>query len=151
MTSKDLTSHSRRLLTCAVTLVATIAGDMALAGATAPDGVRMTAGEFSAMAASRTLIYRDVTGAAFGAEQHLPDGRVIWSDTQGNCTNGAWQPISGKMCFFYVDAPLDAMCWSVWQTRTDVVAILDVPDADVRFTVEVTDAPLSCSQIDAGA
>lgn len=114
------------------------------AGSPAPDSLSLLPAEFDAYAEARTLIYRDRSGNAIGAERHLPGNRVIWSDPDGRCVQGIWRAEAGKACFYYADEPLQPVCWSMERREEGMVARLVGADTKLELLVESTDHPLQC-------
>ena len=114
------------------------------AGSPAPDSLALLPAEFHDYAEDRTLIYRDRSGTAIGAERHLPGNRVIWSDPDGRCVQGIWRAEAGKACFYYADEPLTPVCWSMEHRSEGMVARLVDAGAQLELLVEASDYPLQC-------
>ncbi len=69
----------------------------------------LSGAEFDAYTRGKTLFY-GFDGQAYGAEQYLPNRRVIWSFLDGDCKKGVWYEREGQICFLYEDRP-DPQCW----------------------------------------
>ncbi|RRH78495.1 hypothetical protein [Falsigemmobacter faecalis] len=65
---------------------------------------------FEAAVTGQTLEWQN-HGIPYGAEQYLPDRRVIWQFEGGPCQYGTWSdPEPGQICFLY-DNGNDRQCW----------------------------------------
>ena len=86
----------------------------------------------------------------FGTEEFLPDRRVRWVGTDGQCLTGQWYSDYSLICFAY-EGFSDQHCWTFWREGDSVTArsALDRPDIPPR---QVTEArrPLSCAGPDLG-
>lgn len=92
----------------------------------------MTAAEFEAYATGKTLTY-SVDGEVYGAEQYLPDRRVIWAFKGNVCADGIWYEEAGLICFAYENDP-EPQCWNFFSGATGLRA---------EFTGDAAGSPLS--------
>lgn len=121
----------------------------ALAALPAAADPPMTADEFEAFAAGRTLDFANSEGV-FGTEEYLPDRQVRWAGADGQCMTGYWFEASGRICYRYEGDPFQ-YCWKIWREGDHVLAQLfeDQPGDAPRRLTEAT-APLSCRGPDVG-
>ena len=109
----------------------------------------MTAAEFDAYATGKTLTYaRD--GAVWGAEQYLPDRKVVWAFTAEECRTGYWYDEDAQICFVY-EFRDDPQCWYFYQSATGITARF-AEDAKGSPLAEVAQStgPLGCAGPDLG-
>ena len=109
----------------------------------------MTAAEFDAYATGKTLTYaRD--GAVWGAEQYLPDRKVVWAFTAEECRTGYWYDENAQICFVY-EFRDDPQCWYFYQSATGITARF-AEDAEGSPLAEVAQStgPLGCAGPDLG-
>ena len=130
---------------CAAVLMILTGAPAALAGSQVPEDLAITGPEFADLSGDRTLVYRDATGAVVGAERHLPDGRVVWADAQGDCTTGAWRATKSRICFYYEDAPRSPVCWIMHRRGAGVEATLVTGEKRITLIAEPSERPLICS------
>ena len=109
----------------------------------------MTAAEFEAYTTGKTLTY-SVGGQVYGAEQYLPDRRVIWAFKGNVCADGIWYEQAGLICFAYEDNS-DAQCWNFYSGTTGLRAEF-TGDAEGTPLSEVDQSkfPLNCAGPDVG-
>lgn len=124
---------------------------LALVAGAAGAAERVPPAVFEAETEGRTLIF-EIRGAPHGAEQYLPDRRVIWQEPDGTCRPGLWEAEGPDLCFVYDDRPGERGCWEVWRDAEGLFARQrgDGPGANLRV-VGASDRPLSCGGIDAGS
>lgn len=107
--------------------------------------------EFDARVTGKTL-YFERGGQPFGAEQYLPDQRVIWAFEEGQCQRGIWyEDTQGDICFLYEGNP-DPICWDFFKLPGGGVSARAKgghPLNDLR-AVREDDAPLQCELPDLG-
>jgi hypothetical protein len=98
---------------------------------------------FAARVSGKTIHF-DRWGEAYGAEQYLPDRRVIWRFEGEACQPGRWYPQGDAICFVYDDQP-GPICWSVIDAADGlrVRIVGDLPENDLTVRRETT-APLAC-------
>ncbi|MFK7940671.1 MAG: hypothetical protein AB8B82_14920 [Roseovarius sp.] len=129
----------RTLLTCLILAVATPAL-----------GAPMTADEFDSFTQGKTFYY-GVNGREYGAEEYLPNRRVIWTFLDGRCQNGRWYEQGEMICFEYEQLE-EIQCWTFEQTPGGGLAAQfeNDPTAMQLFEVERTSEPLQCLGPDVG-
>ncbi len=143
--------RSTRLTLAAVIVASATAAPAApiIAPATAPvlrDGARrLSAAAFDAYARGKTLYYA-IDGQAYGAEEYLPDHRVVWAFSGQDCQFGRWYTdAKGHICFVYPGSAKGPQCWDFYLGPDGVVARY-TGDAGGSPLVEVaqSSAPLTC-------
>jgi len=99
--------------------------------------------EFENYAQGKTIFYED-GGQNYGAEQYLPNRRVLWSIQDGPCSEGDWYEKGELICFVYDDDPTPK-CWAFYQRNGHLVAYFE-NNLDERPLLESkqSDKPLSC-------
>lgn len=124
----------------------TLAALPGLAAAQTP----MTAAEFEAYVTGKTLFFSS-EGQAYGAEQYLPNRRVIWTFLGDECQEGFWYENQGQICFVYDFSP-DPQCWTFWQKANGLGARFENdPAATELYEVYQSPEPLVCEGPDVGA
>ena len=110
----------------------------------------MSAEEFDRFTRGKTFYY-GVDGQAYGAEEYLPNQRVIWTFLDGRCQNGIWYEDNGMICFEY-DHLEDRQCWSFRESpRGGLIArFQDDPGELELYEVERSPEPLVCPGPDVG-
>ena len=100
---------------------------------------------FDALTQGKTIYFRS-EGELYGAEQYLPDRRVIWSFMDGECSEGRWFARAGRICFVYEHDPLNQQCWIFDQGASGLRAEFDAPYGQGRVLEQmgVSDKPLTC-------
>ena len=116
----------------------------ALIAADAP----LSAEEFAAYATGKTLTYAH-KGRIFGTEEYLPNRRVRWAFTGGECKIGHWYQEGSAICFVYED-PSDPQCWEFRQTSSGLTARYLGESGTELSEVQQSDRPLSCPGPDIG-
>lgn len=96
---------------------------------------------FDTYVTGKTLSFNLPDGTTFGVEQYLPDRRVIWSATPGECLHGVWFDTPSSICFRYENDETPR-CWAV--TRTDTGLRADSPGGTTLFEATESDKPLAC-------
>jgi len=110
----------------------------------------MTAAEFERYATGKTLTYAQ-DGVVFGTEQYLPNRRVRWAFSGGECIEGAWYEDAGLICFVYDSEP-NPQCWSFMHDASGLHARFNGDPATTALSeVEQTTTPLICAGPDIGA
>lgn len=109
----------------------------------------MTAAEFEAYSTGKTLTY-SVDGEVYGAEQYLPDRRVIWAFKGNTCADGVWYEEAGLICFAY-ENDADPQCWTFYAGATGLRAefIGDAAGSPLS-EVDQSPLPLNCAGPDVG-
>lgn len=125
---------------------------LALAGAPAQareDGADGTIGPdaFKTLTTGRTLTFT-LDGRYYGAEQYLPERKVIWRLGNGDCVVGEWFPRNDSICFTY-DAIAGLQCWRFTRRQGQLHASSLAGDMDLKVTGN-SDQPLACSGPDMG-
>lgn len=100
---------------------------------------------FDALTQGKTIYFRS-DGELYGAEQYLPDRRVIWSFLDGECSEGRWFARNGRICFVYDHAPLNQQCWIFDQGARGLRAEFDAQGGQGRVLEQmgVSSTPLTC-------
>lgn len=123
---------------------------LAVAAGAAAAETPMTAAEFEAYVTGRTVYYASRGEAAYGAEQYLPDRRVIWTFLDGECAEGFWYEEDGLICFVY-ELDLVPQCWSFWRLDGGITARFENdPAATALYELSQSDEPLICQGSDLG-
>lgn len=122
----------------------------ALAPLAALAGDVMSAEEFDTFTRGKTFFY-GVNGREYGAEEYLPNKRVIWTFLDGQCQNGIWYEENGMICFEY-DTIEARQCWTFRRNGDgDLVArFQDDPEELELYEVQRSGAPLDCPGPDVG-
>jgi hypothetical protein len=108
----------------------------------------MTADDFETWSTGKTLDYFDGT-SFWGSEQHMAGRATLDADASGACLKGSWYPRGDDICFVYELSP-GPHCWRFLRDGDMVFAqLIDDPDAP-RFSVTLSDAPISCIGPDVG-
>lgn len=108
----------------------------------------MTAEEFDAYSVGKTLTYA-VDGMTYGAEQYLPNRRVVWAFTGAECRRGLWYEEAGQICFVYETDP-EPQCWSFYATPDGLAAVYENdPGGSPLVEVGKSADPLICPGPDA--
>ena len=109
----------------------------------------MSADEFDAYTRGKTFYY-GAAGAAYGAEEYLPDRRVRWSFLDGKCQEGYWYEEGTLICFVYENQP-EPQCWSFTRSDAGLIARFENDPAQTElYEVEQSDEPLMCLGPDVG-
>ncbi|SMX43350.1 hypothetical protein [Actibacterium lipolyticum] len=104
----------------------------------------MNGAAFERYATGKTLYFGN-DGVAYGAEQYLPDRRVIWTFLDGECMEGHWYEQAGQICFVYENAPDTPQCWSFFNESDGVMARFENdPEATQLIEVDQSPEPLIC-------
>ena len=90
------------------------------------------AAEFEAYSTGKTLTY-SVDGQVYGAEQYMPDRRVIWAFKGNACADGVWYEEAGLICFAY-ENDANPQCWIFYAGATGLRA---------EFTGDTAGSPVS--------
>ena len=92
----------------------------------------------------RTLFFGS-GGLAYGAEQYLPNRRVLWTFLDGECQAGHWYEEAQQICFIYENAPNTPQCWQFFENENGLSAnFTSGPDTNPLVEVENSDEPLIC-------
>jgi hypothetical protein len=103
----------------------------------------MTAAEFEAYVLGRTLTYSN-NGAAYGAEQYLPNRKVIWTFLDGDCVEGRWYEREDLICFTYA-FEIEPQCWSFWVENGGLAARFENDPAQTAlYEISQGDGALRC-------
>lgn len=109
----------------------------------------MSAEEFDEYTLGKTFYYGSL-GEPYGAEEYLPNRRVIWTFLDGECQNGTWYEEGGLICFVYDKEP-DPQCWSFTRSAGGLIAQFENdPEQTELYEVERTSDPLVCPGPDLG-
>ena len=129
------------------------ATSIVLAAFTAGSGVAqgiMNAEEFDAFTRGKTFYY-GVDGNEYGAEEYLPNRRVIWTFLDGQCQNGIWYEANGMICFEYEQIE-NRQCWTFRQSDNGglIARFQDDPEELELYEVQRSGEPLQCPGPDVG-
>jgi hypothetical protein len=104
---------------------------------------------FSNYVTGKTLTYSK-HGEFFGTEEYLPNNRVRWSLSEGECQEGRWFAQAEKICFLY-QGQSTPQCWSFLTGETGLIAQNgDAPASGDIFESFKTTVPLYCHGADVG-
>lgn len=107
----------------------------------------MTAREFETYVKGRTLSFGTPGNPNYGVEMYLPDRRVLWSTTPGECTQGEWFPRENAICFLYENDP-EEKCWEIYDDPAGLRAVFTTrPDTTVIFESVKDTRPLVCNNL----
>ena len=110
----------------------------------------MTAAEFEAYTAGKTLTFGAAGNPAYGVEQYQPNRRVVWSFLEGDCSNGVWYESKGNICFRY-DFDPEPKCWKFHDDPEGLRAVfMNRPDMSVLYEAQDSGEPLICPGPDLG-
>ncbi|MDC0738200.1 hypothetical protein N6L24_07905 [Cognatishimia sp. SS12] len=103
----------------------------------------MSAAEFDAYTQGKTMTYA-TNGGPYGAEQYLPNRRVLWSFIDGECKEGTWYADNADICFVYEDNPTP-QCWQFFVGSTGLSArFTGEGGSPLLYEVEQTTSKLEC-------
>ena len=109
----------------------------------------MTPAEFEAYVSGKTLSYAE-SGVVWGAEQYLPDRKVIWAFTDDICSYGVWYAVGDQICFLYEDQP-DPQCWAFFAGANGLTArYMNQPGGTALAELAQSPDPLPCPGPDLG-
>lgn len=94
----------------------------------------MTEAEFAARVTGKTFFFSQ-SGQPFGAETYGEDRSVTWTYADGSCVEGGWYAEVGAICFAYLQAPDDPLCWHFFDTEGVVSARIVGADPAEDLTV----------------
>lgn len=83
----------------------------------------MTPAEFEAYSTGKTLDYED-DFSVWGREQYLPNRRVRFSYSQGECRFGEWYDKGDQVCFVYEDDP-EPKCWTYFTDGKNITTVFE--------------------------
>jgi len=120
-----------------------------LAGTAWSDGL-MSAEEFDAFTRGKTFYY-GTGGEAYGAEEYLPNNRVIWTFLDGQCQSGIWYEEDDMICFEY-EHITERQCWSFRKGDSGnlIARFQDDPEELELYEVQRSGEPLECPGPDVG-
>ena len=110
----------------------------------------MSADEFDRFTRDKTFYY-GVDGQSYGAEEYLPNRRVIWTFLDGRCQNGIWYEEDGLICFEY-EAIDERQCWTFREAENGglIARFKDDPEELELYEVQRSGEPLQCPGPDIG-
>ncbi len=115
----------------------------ALAGQVAAAQTPMSAAEFEAYVAGKTLTF-GIAGEPYGIERYRPGRRVTWSFLDGLCQDGLWYEDDGNICFVYDVSP-EAQCWQFFEEPGGLRAVfMNDPGTTVLYEAQDATEPLLC-------
>lgn len=101
-----------------------------------PDG-------FERHTTGKTLFY-SLNGIEYGAEQYLPNRKVIWAYEDGSCQRGEWFVDQELICFVY-EGTADPQCWSFQLRGGRMMAMFENdPTQTTLYELHHRNAPLNC-------
>jgi hypothetical protein len=104
---------------------------------------------FSSYVTGKTLTYSK-HGEFFGTEEYLPNNRVRWSLSEGECQEGRWFAQAEKICFLY-QGQNQPQCWSFLAGDTGLIAQFgNTPTSGDIVESFKTTVPLYCHGPDVG-
>ena len=116
---------------------------LAASPAAAQESAPLSAEEFAARVAGRTLTFES-RGEPYGMERYGPDRSVTWSFLDGRCLEGEWYPNAGAICFAYEDGT-GPECWRFYDEDGQLSAeFVNDPEVPQLYQTDESDAPLSC-------
>lgn len=109
----------------------------------------LTGADFDTYTRGKTLTFTQ-NGQIYGAEQYLPDHRVLWAFQGESCQKGTWYEVGNHICFEY-EHQTTAQCWSFWREggRLKGRFVGDTPGQELQEVAQSPD-PLACSGPDLG-
>ena len=112
---------------------------------TAATPAPLTAEAFDAYSLGKTLYY-NAGGTPYGAEEYLPDHKVIWAFIGQECKYGRWYVDAQQhICFAYDGDKDPPQCWSFYAQGTGLAAHYEgLPTSTDLIEVQQTSAPLFC-------
>lgn len=115
-------------------------------GLSAAEAQTLLSGDvFDAYTAGKTFLFGHTDQGDYGAEQYLPNRRILWSNLDGTCDGGTWFDNNGQTCFFYDHSPY-LQCWNFYLEDGELTAeFLGVTSGSPFYSVTETDEPLSCT------
>ncbi len=135
-------------LGCAVTLGSSAVGQETPPGAPLISPP-LSAEAFAARVTGRTFFYTS-GGESYGAEQYLPDHRVVWAFTGEDCTRGQWYEKNGQICFSYEDQ-MEEQCWTFHDSPSGLTAyFLGDQTLTPLVALQQSPAPMACMGPDVG-
>lgn len=137
--------HMAVALACAALIGPHLMGRAQAESGAQPEVGALSAEAFDALTRGKVMNHFQF-GEIYGAEQYLPDRRVIWKDGDG-CMRGHWTETSpGLLCFRY-DGVAETWCWS-YLPRPDggFDALLNGQRGDNPVTLMPGRGPLSCDE-----
>lgn len=110
----------------------------------------MSAEEFDAYTRGKTFFY-GVDGHDYGAEEYLPNNRVIWTFLDGQCQNGIWYEENGMICFEY-ETIEPRQCWTFRRgSEGGLIARFENDPVELElYEVQRSAEPLQCPGPDVG-
>lgn len=133
------------LVPAVATLTPTAAPGQSGADLTAP----LSETGFAARVTGHTFFYTQ-DGQPFGAEQYLPDHRVVWAFVGNDCQYGRWYEKAGQICFAYEDEP-DAQCWTFFDRPGGLTAYYLGDQATAPLiAAQQSPEPMACMGPDVG-
>lgn len=117
--------------------------------AAAQDERILSADEFQDFIGTSTVYYGR-NGNPYGAEQYLPNRKVIWSFLNNECQYGVWYDRKDQICFIY-EGQSSEICWHFMEVDGNKAArvIGDDPENDLVALTQ-NDEPLHCPGPDVG-
>lgn len=107
----------------------------------------MTGKQFDELGTGWTLYFEDDSGAYFGAEQYLGQGRTVWRSRNGGCQWGEWYEAEGQICFLYKGQR--PSCWRLYSEGEGLRAESADQNAEDRLTLRMItrdQRPVNCEE-----
>lgn len=117
---------------------------LGLTVSSAAQATPLTPEAFDRYTAGRTLTFALKNGTVYGAEQYLPNRRVLWSVEGQACLAGRWYGDQDSICFLY-DGDPDPKCWRFTKTEDGLSGqYMSDPENTQVYEVRRTQEPLTC-------
>lgn len=95
---------------------------------------RVSPSEFEEYAEGWTL-YFERDGERWGEEQFSEGGGTLWRYKDGTCSEGAWRPYEGDICFYYFGMEDSILCWQVMRDEEGMFARLETPEEEIELRI----------------
>lgn len=113
---------------------------------------RVTAEEFEALSAGKTLSFTQ-NGTHYGAETYGSARQSLWQYLDGACVEGHWYPADDLICFVYDNRPGVSQCWifeergGAYFARTEGMPAGDPAELALSG---ISETPVACNAPDLG-
>ncbi|MGB0506480.1 MAG: hypothetical protein ACPGGK_09825 [Pikeienuella sp.] len=91
--------------------------------------------QFDDLSTGWTLYFEDDSGAYFGAEQYLGNGRTVWRSRNSGCQWGEWYEADNQICFLYKGQR--PSCWHLYSEGEGMRAESTDQNAEDRLTLRM--------------
>lgn len=114
-----------------------------------PLSLPLSAEAFADRVTGRTFYYNS-GGQPYGAEQYLPDHRVVWAFTGDDCKRGRWYDKAGYICFAYEGDPGE-QCWTFHDGPQGLTAyFMGDQTTEPLIASQSSPGPMACMGPDVG-